>query len=307
MRLPPLNALRVFEAAARHLSFTRAAAELHVTQAAVSHQIKLLEDDLGVPLFRRMHRALLLTDEGQQLLPSVRAAFDELSTATRRLRAGEREGVLTVSVIPSFAACWLVPRIGRFREVHPEIDLRIAASIQVTDFAREDVDVGLRYGIGRYPELNTCLLMREEYFPVCNPALLGGAHPLYAPSDLRHHVLLHDEHFPHEPNPGWRDWLHAAGATQVNPERGPRFGDAAMMVQAAIAGQGVAMGRTALVMDAMAQGLLVRPFDLILPGSYGYWIVCPPASVDKPKIKAFREWLLAEAAAGLAQGAAGQG
>ncbi len=301
MRLPPLNALRVFEAAARHLSFTRAADELHVTQAAVSHQIKLLEEDLGVALFRRLHRRLLLTDEGQQLLPSVRAAFDELVSATRRLRTGEREGVLTVSAVPSFAACWLVPRIGRFRAVHPEIDLRIAASMQVTDFAREDVDVGLRYGSGRYPDLHTCLLMHEEFFPVCNPTLLGGGHPIYKPDDLRHHVLLHDEFEPHDSGLGWSDWLKAAGAKGVNAERGPRFGDAAMMVQAAIGGLGVAMGRTALVMDALAQGVLVRPFDLALPSSNAYWIVCAPANADKPKIRAFREWLLAEASAGLAQ------
>ncbi len=297
MRLPPLNALRTFEAAARHLSFTRAASELHVTQAAVSHQIKGLEDWLGIRLFRRLNRRLLLTEEGQQYLVSVRGAFDELASGTQRLLAGDRRGILTVSVIPSFAARWLVPRMGRFRDAHPEIDLRIAATLQSVDFMRDDVDVGIRYGAGRYPGLHATLVMSEEYFPVCNPALLDGRHPLREPSDLRHHTLLHDEHLPGEPNPVWKDWLKAAGVTGVRHDRGPVFGDASMMVQAAIAGQGVALGRTALVNDDLIAGRLVRPFPLALPAGYAYWLVCPESYADRPKIVAFRDWLLAEAAA----------
>lgn len=297
MRLPPLNALRSFEAAARHLSFTRAAAELHVTQAAVSHQIKALEDWLGIKLFRRLNRRLLLTEEGQQYLVSVRAAFDELAAGTQRLLAGDRQGVLTVSVIPSFAARWLVPRLGRFREAHPEIDLRLAATLQNVDFMRDDVDVGIRYGAGHYPDLHATFIMPEDYFPVCSPALLDGGHPLRQPSDLRHHTLLHDEHVAGTPNPLWTDWLAAAGARGVRADRGPVFSDASMMIQAAIAGQGVALGRGALVRDDLAAGRLVRPFDLVLPGRYAYWLVCPKAYADRPKVAAFREWLLKEATA----------
>ena len=297
MRLPPLNALRTFEAAARHLSFTRAAAELHVTQAAVSHQIKGLEDWLGVPLFRRMNRRLLLTAEGQQYLVSVRTAFDELGAGTQRLLAGERQGVLTVSVIPSFAARWLVPRLGRFRDAHPEIDLRLAATLQNVDFTRDDVDVGIRYGAGRYPELHATFVMQEAYFPVCAPALLDGNHPLRQPADLCHYTLLHDEPAPGEPNPGWKDWLKAAGATGVRWDRGPLFGDASMMIQAAITGQGVALGRSTLVVDDLAAGRLVAPFSLSLPAAYAYWMVCPKQYADRPKIVAFRDWLLREASA----------
>lgn len=296
VRLPPLNALRTFEVAARHLSFTKAAEELNVTQAAVSHQIRQLEEHLGMPLFRRFNRRLTLTDEGQQYLPSVRTAFDELSSATRRLMQGDRYGILTVSVLPSFAARWLVPRLGQFRHAHPEIDLRLAATAESVDFNRADVDMGVRYGRGRYPGLHATRLMEEEYFPVCNPSLLEGPNPLRHPSDLREHTLLHDEHNPGEPNPMWRDWLRAAGAGDVNPNRGPIFGDASMMLQAALAGQGVAMGRTALVIDDLAAGRLVRPFELALPGGFAYWVVSPEATAERPKIRAFREWLLAEAA-----------
>lgn len=297
MRFPPLNALRTFEAAARHLSFTRAAEELHVTQAAVSHQIKGLEDWLGIPLFRRLNRRLLLTEDGQQYLTSVRAAFDELAAGTQRLLAGDRQGVLTVSVIPSFAARWLVPRLGRFREAHPEIDLRLAATLQNVDFTRDDVDVGIRYGAGRYPGLHSTFVMQEEYFPVCSPSLLEGRHPLRELNDLRHHTLLHDEHTPGEPNPDWKDWLKAVGATGIRWERGPVFGDASMMIQAAIMGQGIALGRKTLAVDDIAAGRLVAPFSLCLPASYAYWIVCPKQYADRPKIAAFRDWLLVEAAA----------
>jgi LysR family transcriptional regulator, glycine cleavage system transcriptional activator len=289
MRLPPLNALRTFEAAARHLSFTRAAEELNVTQAAVSHQMKGLEDWLGLPLFQRLNRRLVLTPEGQQYLISVRVAFDELD--------GDRHLGLTVSVIPSFAARWLVPRLGRFRKAHPRIDLRLAATLQTVDFARDNVDMSIRYGSGRYPDLHATFLMQEEYFPVCSPTLLDGEHPLRGPADMAHHTLLHDEHGPGEPNPEWRDWLRAAAVAGVRWDRGPVFQDASMMIQAAIAGQGVALGRTPLVADDLAAGRLVKPFGLALPAGYSYWIVCPKRAADKPKIQAFRDWLLVEAAA----------
>jgi LysR family glycine cleavage system transcriptional activator len=287
--LPPLNAVRVFEAAARHLSFTKAAEELHVTQAAVSHQVKALESYLGVKLFRRLNRALALTDEGQTYLPPVRRVFDQLYEATRRLTGGGGRAKLTISVLPSFAARWLVPRLGRFREAYPDIDVRLTPSVQLVDFTRDDVDVAIRYGKGRYPGLRADRLMTEEIFPVCSPALLRGPHPLKRPQDLKHQVLLHDEIGAHG---DWRAWLLAAGVEGVDPTRGPVLTDSALVVQAAVAGQGVALARSALIQDDLASGRLVRPFELSLRPEFAYYIVCPRATAEQPKIAAFRNWLL---------------
>jgi len=293
-RLPPLNALRAYEAAARHLSFTRAADELFVTQAAVSHQVKALEEHLGIRLFRRLNRALLLTEEGQSYLPAVSQALDLIDDATRRLRRADERGTLTVSALPSFAARWLVPRLGRFFAAHPDIDVRIAPSPALVDFERDDVDLAVRYGKGRYPGLRTHHLFGEEMFPVCSPALMEGDHPLREPRDLRPHTLLHDDD--HEP---WRRWLHAAGVEdRVDPERGPVFTDGSLMVQAAIAGQGVALARSVLAADGLAAGCLVRPFALSLPAEQAYYLVCPETTAERPKIVAFRDWLLAEASSG---------
>ncbi len=289
-RLPPLNALRAFEAAARHLSFTRAAEELHVTQAAISHQVKALEEHLGRKLFRRLNRALLLSDDGQAYLPSVSRAFALLNDATRDLLERDAPGPLTVSALPSFAARWLVPRLGRFRQIHPDIDLRIDPSAALTDFASGDVDVGVRYGRGKYPGLRADWLMTEDIFPVCSPALLSGEHPLRAPGDLEHQVLLHDDG-----HGDWRTWLLAAGIDRVDPTRGPIFTDSSMLIQAAMAGQGVALARGVLAADELAAGRLVRPFTLSLPTEYAYYLVCPQNTAEQPKIAAFRDWLLDEA------------
>ncbi len=289
-RLPPLNALRAFEAAARHLSFTRAAEELHVTQAAISHQVKALEEHLGRKLFRRLNRALLLSDDGQAYLPSVSRAFALLNDATRNLLERDAPGPLTVSALPSFAARWLVPRLGRFRQIHPDIDLRIDPSAALTDFASGDVDVGIRYGRGKYSALRADWLMTEDIFPVCSPALLSGEHPLRAPGDLEHQVLLHDDG-----HGDWRTWLLAAGIDRVDPTRGPIFTDSSMLIQAAMAGQGVALARGVLAADELAAGRLVRPFTLSLPTEYAYYLVCPQNTAEQPKIAAFRDWLLDEA------------
>ncbi|MFO1351739.1 MAG: transcriptional regulator GcvA [Gammaproteobacteria bacterium] len=295
-RLPPLNALRVFEAAGRHLSFTKAAAELHVTQAAVSHQIKALEEHLGLALFRRLNRALVLTADGQTYLRAVRQAFEDLWVATERLRRSESSGVLTVSTLASFAARWLVPRLGRFREAHPEIDIRIAPSHELVDFARTDVDVAVRYGGGRYPGLRADRFMTEDVFPVCSPALLQGQHPLRQPEDLQYHHLLHDDH----PS-GWLIWLEAAGIHKLDASRGSVFNDSSMLIQAAVAGQGVALARSVLAADELAAGRLVRPFELSLPAALAYYIVCPEETAGQPKIIAFREWLFHERDNALAQ------
>jgi LysR family glycine cleavage system transcriptional activator len=291
-RLPPLNALRAFEAAARQLSFTRAAAELNVTQTAISHQILALEQRLGVRLFRRLPRGLLLTEEAQRYLPPIRDAFDQIALATERLAGAGAGATLTVSVLPSFAAKWLVPRLGRFRAAHPDLDLRISAASQLVDFARDDVDVGIRMGRGAYPGLRVERLFGETLVPVCSPLLqTAGAHPLRQPEDLRHHVLLHDDDYA-----GWELWLGLAGVTGIDARRGPLFTDSGMVVQAAAEGQGVALARRQLAAGDLAAGRLIQPFDVTIPHDLAYYLVCPEATASQPKIAAFRGWLLAEAA-----------
>jgi LysR family transcriptional regulator, glycine cleavage system transcriptional activator len=291
-RLPPLAALRAFEAAARHLSFTRAAQELHVTQTAISHQIRALEDLLGVKLFRRLPRGLVLTEEAQRYLPAVRDAFDRINAATGELLAARAGGPVTASVLPSFAGRWLVPRLGRLRTAHPDIDLRISTSQHLVDFAREDVDLGIRMGRGQYPGLRVDRLFGETLMPVCSPALLEGEHPLRRPEDLRHHVLLHDDDYT-----GWQLWLELAGVAGVDARRGPMFTDSGMVVQAAAESQGVALARTALAAWDIAAGRLVRPFAIGMPHDLAYYLVCPEASAERPRIAAVRAWLLAEAVA----------
>ncbi len=292
-QIPPLNALRAFEAVARHLSFTGAADELGVTQGAVSQQVKKLEAHLGLLMFRRVHQGLLLTDAGQTYLPVVRDAFDGLALGTRNLQSRERGGVLTVSVSAGFATKWLVPRSHRFYERHPEIDLRISTSQEHINFARGDVDLAVRHGDGIWPGLDAVCLMAENVFPVCSPALIEEPGGLKAPADLRHHTLLRSWRPDY-----WPRWFAAAGAAgAVDTTRGPAFNDHSNAVQAAIDGQGVALGRTALVGDDLLAGRLIRPFEPIVPADIAYWIVCPMGTAGRPKIVAFREWLLAEAEA----------
>jgi LysR family glycine cleavage system transcriptional activator len=254
---------------------------------------------VGVKLFRRQPRRLLLTDEGQAYAHALTDVFARLARATARLREPEaaRRRLLTVSVLPSFAARWLVPRLGRFRKRHPEIDVRVSPQAAAADFANDDVDVGIRYGGGRYPGLRTDRLLDDELFPVCSPAARRGKHALRRPRDLRHHVLLHDE-----THDDWRTWLAAAGlGTEdgVDAARGPIFIDASMLIEAAMGGQGVALGRRVLVEDELRSGRLVRPFgvELTLPSDRAYFVVAPKATAEQPRIKAFREWLLEEARA----------
>ncbi|HTO68871.1 MAG TPA: transcriptional regulator GcvA [Myxococcota bacterium] len=292
-KLPPLNALRAFEAAARHLSFKDAAAELHVTPAAVSHQVRGLEDELGVALFVRLHRALALTPAGARCLPRLRDAFDRLEEATRGLRGRAAQPRLVLSVVPSFGANWLVPRLGRFRARHPEIDLEVLSSSELVDFARDPVDVGVRFGGGRYPGVRADLLVAEEYFPVASPKLARGRRPLRRPDDLRRHTLLHDE-----THDAWRSWLASAGVTAVDPERGVVFSDSSQLVFAAAAGQGVALARALLAAPFLRAGTLVRPFPGSVPAEFAYWVVCAQARAEEPAIRAFRDWLTDEARRG---------
>lgn len=288
-RLPPLKTLRAFEAAGRHLSFTRAAGELNVTQAAISHQIKALETWLEMPLFKRLNRALLLTEPGQHYLQAVRQALDGLAEATEQVVATRNDASLTVSVMPSFGAKWLVSRLPRFSQAHPDINLRFSAEDRLVDFNRDDVDVAVRFGRGDWPGVHAELLMRQDVFPVCSPRLLDdGPHPLAAPDDLRHHVLLHEQPASYD----WQTWLLAAGVTGIDPVRGPSFSHAHVLLQAAIDGQGVALGATPLVADDLAAGQLVKPFDLVLPGGWAYYVVCAQNRCDNPNVTAFRDWIL---------------
>lgn len=295
-RLPPLNALRAFEAAARHLSFTLAAQELNVTQAAVSHQIRALEERLGLPLFRRLNRGLALTDAGRSYLPALTEAFDLMEAATRRLARRDSEGPLKVSALPSFAARWLLPRLPRFREAHPEIDVLVSASYQLSDLEAEGMDIGLRFGAGRYAGLSVHRLMGDYRLPVCSPGLLSGPNPLLAPADLRHHTLLHDGVELGGIEYAWKDWIRLVGVKEVDPNRGPGFSDSAMVLLAAIAGQGVALARASLAVDDLTAGLLVLPFGPAIPTHYDYWFVTTESGAGQARIRAFREWMLAEAA-----------
>jgi LysR family glycine cleavage system transcriptional activator len=290
-QLPPLNALKAFEAAARHESFTRAAEELCVTQGAVSHQVKALEAELGLKLFNREHQRLLITEGGRAYLAVVRDAFDRIADGTQRLLQRQSGGALTVSTSPNFAAKWLVHRLGRFAEAHPEIDLRVSASPHHVDFAREDIDLAVRHGDGTASGLHVTRLCMEELFPACSPKLLDGRKGLRSPSDLGRFRLLHvNDH------QGWSQWLDFAGVSGVDLAHGPILNQASMAIDAAVDGQGVVLARTALAAWDLIGGRLVRPFDIAMPASYAYWIVCSKAVAKLPKIVAFSDWLLAEAA-----------
>lgn len=297
-RLPPLNALRAFEAAARHLNFSKAAAELYVTPAAISHQIKGLEEFLGVQLFRRRNKNLLLTDSGQAALPALREGFARLADAIELMRSGDVERILTVSVAPSFAGKWLVPRLDRFRESYPGIDVRVDANSRLVDFARDDVDIAIRYGSGDYPGLHVDCLLADEIVPVCSPRLLTGSAPLKKPADLRKHTLLHiEDPIMSGAYPDWKMWLLSAGIDDIDATRGPRFSQSNMAIQAAVEGHGVALAGSILVADDLAAGRLVKPFALSFPVNFCYYLVCPQATLAMPKMNAFREWLLSQTGA----------
>ena len=295
MMLPSLSGLRAFEAAARHMSFTLAAAELNVTQTAISHQIRRLEEQLGIALFIRRNRGLQLTPQAEDYLPSIRNAFEELRRATERLRRPAHDAVLTVSTTASLATKWLVSRVAGFQDANPTIEVRLTTSAHLVDFRRDDVDMAVRYGRGHWPELRADWLMAEQLFPVCSPALLAGDRPLRHPKDLEHHTLLHTM----VSREDWQLWLTASGLPlSIAARRGLMFDQGFMAVQAAIEGLGVALGRTHLVESDIRTGRLVAPFDMVLPEDAGYYIVSPETTTDLPKIRLFREWLLQSATPG---------
>ena len=297
--LPPLSALRAFEAAARLLSFSKAADELAVTPAAVSHQIAALEADLGVRLFNRLSRAGELTAAAQVLLPGLSEAFAGIQASVRRLRAHNDTGTLNVTASPSFAGKWLVQRLFRFQEIAPEVDVRISASDAVVDLMRGDFDVAIRYGTGRYPGLTVELLLKNEVFPACSPDLLRRGPPLETPADLRHHQLLHDQAVDRDPLvPTWAMWLKAAGVGDMPAVPGLTLNTNILALEAAIAGHGVTLAYSTTAAADLAAGRLVRLFSLSLPDLFAYYIVTAPGALERPKVRAFRSWLRQEADGG---------
>ena len=294
-----LNALRAFEASARHQSFSLAAQELNVTPAAVGQLVRTLEDWLGSPLFVRSTsgRARLVTTEvAEQALPDIRAGLERLAVGLERLRSGSAGGVLTVTVSPAFAAKWLLPRIERFQAAWPETDLRLDTSLKPVDFVAQRIDVGVRYGRGQWPGLAAEKLMDEEMYPVCAPALLATA-TLQAPGDLRGQVLIHDQSVDTSTGfASWQAWLRHAGVQGVPTDRGLRINNSAAVLQAAIDGQGVALARSVMAHDDLAAGRLVRLFPQVrLESALAYYVVYRPECIAQPKVAAFRDWLLREA------------
>lgn len=289
-RLPSLNGLRAFEAAARHLSFTQAAAELNVTQTAISHQIRRLEDELGIRLFVRQNRSLVLTPQARDYLPGIRAAFNDLRLATDRLKRKDDAHVLTISTLASLAAKWLLPRLSAFQQAHPDIDVRITTSTDLVDFKRGDVDAAIRYGRGRWPGLHADWLTADQLFPVCSPKLLTGKRRLRRPEDLAEYTLLHSTGYDDD----WRLWLTAAGLpSDLSKQSGLTFDLIFMTLQAAIDGLGVAIGRSTYVEGDLASGRLVTPFKIRLPADAGFYLVAPEANSELRKLRVFREWILA--------------
>ncbi|MGV6819650.1 MAG: transcriptional regulator GcvA [Parvularcula sp.] len=292
-RLPPLNALRAFEAAARHLSFTRAADELSVTPGAISQQVKLLEDIVGVALFRRDPRGLQLTDVGHASLPALREGFDSLAVACRLMTVASDRRRLVVSVAPSFASKWLVPRLAGFQSCRPDIDVDIRAEMSLADFAADGIDVAIRYGAGNYPGLTSEFLLAEQIIPVCAPTFLDTDIPITSAEQLLSHTLLHDAAGEAE-LASWEMWLRAAGV-EAEDIRGPRFNQSSLVVEAAVAGRGIALAKYAVAEADLNAGRLVIPFDIPAPTAFSYWIVHPAAKAALPEVRAFKGWLQAEA------------
>ncbi|CAG9182044.1 transcriptional regulator GcvA [Cupriavidus respiraculi] len=286
-RLPALTALRAFEAAARHESFSRAATELFVTHGAVSHQVRALEEELGLPLFERHGKRVKLTPSGRVYAERVRDAMLQIADATRVLQAGARDKRLTISTMPSFAARWLTPRIGSFIERHPEFDVELMSSNTLVDFAREEVDVALRMGSGDYPGLYVERLIDDVFFPVCSPDFNGGNLPR-APADMQGLPLLRGEGDP------WKPWFEAAGLDWPEPRKGLFMEDSSLLLQAAAAGQGIALIRSSLAYNDLLAGRVVRLFDVTIPCPWLLYFVCAPAMLQTPKVQAFREWLMPE-------------
>ena len=297
-QLPPLNSLRAFEATARHLSFSKAADELAVTPAALSHQVRGLEERLGLELFTRRARAIELTEAAQLIYPGIHAAFETMAGALQRLDRMKNDTVLVVSATPGFTVKWLVPRLYRFLEAHPEIDIRISASAQLANFDADGVDIAIRYVVGALPrsEFYVEKLIDDTVLPLCSPRLRDGPTPLRSPADLARHTLIHVETpapFPRPPR--WADWLRIVGVDNVDPTRGLRFNAADHAIDAAVEGAGVVLGHKTIALYDLQAGRLVVPFGPELPvGGHGYHLVCRRGDATRPKTRAFRDWVVSE-------------
>ena len=292
-RLPPLSSLRAFEAVARHASFTRAARELHVTQSAVSHQIRGLEDYWGIALFKRSRRSVVLTESGSALAPVVRDGLSRISEAVQRLREEQEGGALRVSLLQSFAVRWLLPRLPEFTARHPAVQVWLSTTSEAVDFARDDADVAIRLGRGGGKGLHSTPLFLEKAFPVCNPAYRDAMGVLHGPRDLLEQPVI--QVIAEARGLGWTDWFAAAGLPGAEPGGGPRFSDSGLAMQAALDGQGIALGRVALALDDLIAGRLVRLFDIDCSSDAAYHLVCPEGQQQKRKIVAFRSWLVERA------------
>ena len=288
-RIPPTQALRALEAVARTGSLTKAADAMHVTHGAISHQLKGLEDDLGVRLIERAGRGIRLTDEGERFASRVRSALAELAEAVREITERSNPRQFRVSVMPSFAARWLLPRIGRFLAANPDIDLDVRASVTLADFRRDDVEAALRYGGGHYPGVASEHLLDDVFYPVCSPRLGGGRLPT-RPAEISRYLLLRSD------NEFWQPWFRAAGLDWPEPTRGPIFNDASHLMQAAVDGQGIALARSSLIGNDLANGVLVRLFEIEVPSPFHYYLVYPPRLANSPKLARFRAWLREEIA-----------
>ena len=301
-RLAPLNALRAFEAVARRLSFVRAAEELHVTKAAVAQQVRALEREIGAPLVERSGRGLALTEAGAAGAAGLTEGFAVLARAARAMREAKGRRILVINSSPSFAATWLVGRIGRFKARHPEIDVLLDANPTEDTLNSSTTDALIRWGAGDFPGLATTLLFKEDVFPVCSPDLVSSDDPLRSPEDLKRHTLLHLEASPAYPSwPAWSDWLKAAGARDVDARHGVWFNNMAMAMRAAAQGQGVALSSFAIAADELAAGRLVAPFSMSVRTPFGYYFLCRPEEAATPRIKALREFLVEEAALSAAE------
>jgi LysR family glycine cleavage system transcriptional activator len=294
-RIYPLNALRAFEASARNLSFVKAAEELSVTPAAVSHQVKKLEEYLGLPLFRRMSRGLLLTESGQLLLSELSEVFLSLDKAMERVIDSDSRGTITLSVAPTFAVMWLIPRLPKFYALHPDIDVRISTSLGLVDFQRDNFDAAIRLGSGQWFGLEAIKLFDESVTPMCSPRLLEGPDALKSPDDLSKYVLLHNHSMDYDVDaPTWETWLKAAGASGVDASRGTHFSLPDHGLQASIDGAGVVLGWRSLSAKDIAAGRVVEPFDLTLPLGSSFYLAYPEAHSLRPNIAVLRDWLVQE-------------
>lgn len=290
-QLPPLNALRAFEATARMMTLAAAAAELNVTPSAVSHQIRSLEEALGVPLFYRVNRRLTLTREGQLLLPGLSDAFRRMVAAVSTLESNKRQGVLTVSTLETLAMHWFMPRLPSFQSAYPEIEVRISTTTRVVDFDHDDIDLAIRHGRGVWPGLSSDFLFALETIPVCSPTLATEGAPLDSPADLSRQILLHTDARPDE----WPDWLASAGQPGLTPLRSLIFEKTNFALAAAMKGIGVAIADRHIVAEDIESGRLVAPFAHALNRDTGYYLVYPANRAGHPKIRIFRDWLLSVA------------